>query len=120
MPTSIIDDGILVCVGVLQVTGMEPDQGAFMSCALVANFVSLFFGVLSAFFWVKAAIAKAPPPAGFEGVKNTNSWKATIVDGGELYGTLRLQSRWNSRAAFAAAATVFFQVIATTMNMIPI
>lgn len=91
-----------------------------MSCALAANLVSLLFGVLSAFFWVLAARAKAPPPAGFEGVENTNSWKATIVDGGELYGTLRLQSKWNSRAAFAAAATVFFQVIATTISIVPI
>lgn len=43
-------------------------------------------------------------------MQNTESWKATIVDGGELYGTLRLQAKWNSRAAWAAAATVVLQI----------
>jgi len=88
-----------------------------MTCTLLANLVSLFFGILSALFWVLAAVAKAPPPPGYEGVENANSWKVTIVDGGELYGTLRLQSKWNSRAAFAAAVTVFFQVIATALSI---
>jgi hypothetical protein len=36
----------------------------------------------------------------------------TIVNGGELIGTMRAQSKWNSRAAFAAAATITLQILA--------
>ncbi|MCC2950747.1 hypothetical protein [Pseudomonas sp. 203-8] len=81
-----------------------------MSIPAILNVLSLVAGALSAVFWVKAAMAKAAPPPGFEDVKNTDSWKAIIVDGGELYGTLRLQARWNSRAAWVAAAAVALQI----------
>lgn len=81
-----------------------------MDCALIANVASLVFGVLSAAFWVKAAVVRAPSPPGFETSPDGEFWKATIVNGGELIGTIRAQSRWNSLAAFAAALTVTLQV----------
>ena len=87
-----------------------------MDCAFFANMASLLFGFLSAIFWVLAAIVKAPPPEGFQGVQNTESWKATIVDGGELFGTLRLQAKWNSRAAFAAAAAAISAILANLLS----
>lgn len=82
-----------------------------MSYAIVVNVLSLVAGAISAIFWVLAATRKAPPPEGYEGVQNAHTWKATIVDGGELYGTLRLQAKWNSRAAWAASAAVALQII---------
>jgi hypothetical protein len=93
---------------------MEP-VGGLMNYAFYANLASLFFGFLSAIFWVLAAVVKAPPPAGYEGVKNANTFKATIVDGGELYGTLRLQAKWNSRAAFSAAAAASFLILSSLL-----
>lgn len=60
--------------------------------------------------WVTSAVVKAPRPPGFENSPDGDFYKATIVNGGELYGTLRLQSKWNSRAAVAAAITVSLQV----------
>lgn len=88
-----------------------------MDYVFYVNLASLLFGLLSAIFWVVSAIAKAPPPPGYEGVKNADTWKATIVDGGELYGTLRLQSKWNSRAAIAAAATVLLQIVVNMLSI---
>jgi hypothetical protein len=89
-----------------------------VNCVLIVNATSLLFGVLSAAFWVTAAVVKAPPPSGFENSPDGDFWKATIVDGGELYGTLRLQSKWNSRAAFAAAVTVALQVAANLIGAV--
>lgn len=63
-----------------------------MDCALMVNVASLVSGVLSAAFWVKSAVVKAPPPPGLENSPDIESWDVTIVNGGELYGTLRLQS----------------------------
>lgn len=89
-----------------------------MDYALIANGASLVFGVMSAAFWVTSAVVKAPPPPGFENSPDGDFYKATIVNGGELYGTLRLQSKWNSRAAFAAAATVALQVAANLIGVV--
>ncbi|MGH8382591.1 hypothetical protein [Pseudomonas sp.] len=90
-----------------------------MDCALMVNVASLVSGVLSAAFWVKSAVVKAPPPPGLENSPDIDSWDATIVNGGELYGTLRLQSKWNSRAAIAAAVTVSLQALATLLSNFP-
>lgn len=87
-----------------------------MSIPVVINVLSLISGALSAVFWVTAATVKAPPPPGYEGVQNAESWDATIVDGGELFGTLRLQAKWNSRAAWAASAAVSLQVLFNLMQ----
>ncbi|QPG62118.1 hypothetical protein HFV04_021705 [Pseudomonas sp. BIGb0427] len=87
-----------------------------MNWVLVANVGSLVFGVLSAAFWVASAIAKAPPPPGFENSPDGDFWKASIFNGGDLRGTMRLQAKWNSRAAFAAAAAVLLQVLTTLLQ----
>jgi len=78
--------------------------------AEIANVASLGTGLISAAFWVVAAIVKAPPPEGLNGKPDGEYWKGTIVNGGELIGTLRAQSKWNSWAAFAAAATMSLQI----------
>ena len=88
-----------------------------MDCALLVNAASLGSGALSAVFWVVAAVVKAPPPPGFEGKPDGDYWKCSILNGGELLGTLRLQSKWNSRAAFAAAAAVALQVTSNLMGV---
>lgn len=88
-----------------------------MDSAFCVNLASVFAGLLSTIFWFVSAIVKAPPPPGYEGVRNADTWKAIIVDGGELYGTLRLQSKWNSRAAFAAAVTVLLQLAANMLSV---
>jgi len=87
-----------------------------MDWLLVANVGSLVFGVLSAAFWVASAVAKAPPPPGFENSPDGVFWKATIFKGGDLHGTMLLQAKWNSRAAFAAAAAISLQVLATFLQ----
>ncbi|OJT50011.1 hypothetical protein [Pseudomonas moraviensis] len=88
-----------------------------MDYALIANASSLVCGVMSAAFWVRSAVVKAPPPPGFENSPDGDYYKAKIVNGGELYGTLRLQSKWNSRAAFAASATIALQVFASLIGV---
>lgn len=85
-----------------------------MDYSQMANVASLVAGLLSAAFWVAAAVVKAPAPLEFQDKPDGDYWKCAVIDGGELFGTLRLQSKWNSRAAFAAAATVLLQ-IATSM-----
>lgn len=87
-----------------------------MAWLLAANVGSLVFGVLSAAFWVVSAVAKAPPPPGFENSPDGDFWKAHIFDGGDLHGTMRLQAKWNSRAAFAAAVAVFLQVVGSILQ----
>ncbi|MNK95848.1 hypothetical protein D3C87_1161060 [compost metagenome] len=87
-----------------------------VDCAQVANVASLIVGLASAGFWVIAAIVKAPVPPEFKGMPDGDYWKCAVIDGGELFGTLRLQSRWNSRAAFAAAATVLLQIAANMLS----
>lgn len=87
-----------------------------MDYALAANSASLVFGVISAAFWVKSAVVKAPVPPEFEGKPDGDYWDCAVIGGGELFGTLRLQSKWNSRAAFAAAITVSLQVAANMLS----
>ncbi|WP_223513475.1 hypothetical protein [Pseudomonas sp. GL-R-26] len=87
-----------------------------MDYAQVANVASLVAGLLSAVFWVVAAVVKAPVPPEFKGKPDGDYWKCAVIDGGELFGTLRLQSKWNSWAAFAAAATVLLQIAASMLS----
>lgn len=71
---------------------------------------SIAVGLASACCWVAAAVVKAAPPEGMKGRPDGQSWRGTIVGGGELLGTLRAQARWNSFAAFAAAFAVMLQI----------
>ncbi|WP_339539140.1 hypothetical protein [Pseudomonas sp. RA_15y_Pfl2_54] len=81
-----------------------------MSIATMASIGSLLFGLLSAVFWVVSAVVKAPPPPELEGKPDGSYWGGNVLNGGDLYGTLRAQSKWNSRAAFAASAAVLLQI----------
>ncbi|EPM4183953.1 hypothetical protein PGO40_00890 [Klebsiella aerogenes] len=71
--------------------------------------LSVSFGFLSAGLWIKSATAK---------VKTGRSTVVAItfddpeenVDLHEFFLTARLQSKYNSYAAFAAAATVILQI----------
>jgi hypothetical protein len=91
---------------------------ASVDYALIANGASLIVGVMSAAFWVTSAVVKAPRPPGFEISPDGDFYKATIVNRGELYGALRLQSKWNSRATVAAAVTVALQVVANLIGIV--
>lgn len=81
-----------------------------MAIATMISIGSLFFGLLSAIFWVLSAVAKAPPPPDLEGKPDGSYWGGNVLNGGDLFGTLRAQARWNSRAAFAASAAVLLQI----------
>lgn len=87
-----------------------------MDLASAASMASLVAGLASAVFWIRAATCKAPPPSDFEGIQNADTWKATIVNGGELYGTLRMQAKWNSWAAWAASAAVVLQIATNSLT----
>ncbi|NWF12486.1 hypothetical protein HX785_02215 [Pseudomonas reactans] len=87
-----------------------------MDYAQIANVASLGSGLLSAAFWVVSAKAKAPLPPEFEGMPDGSYWKIDIFNGGDLSGTMRLQAKWNSRAAVAAAATVLLQIAANMLS----
>ncbi|MCY1276894.1 hypothetical protein D3C76_619260 [compost metagenome] len=87
-----------------------------MDWAVAANVASLIAGSLSAAFWIKAAVVKAPPPPDLEGKPDGDYWKGTIVNGGDLLGTLRLQAKWNSLAAWAASAAVALQIAYNLIN----
>jgi hypothetical protein len=78
----------------------------------IVNFGSLVCGLVSAVFWVVSAVVKAPPADGLEGKPDGSYWGGNVLNGGDLYGTLRAQARWNSRAAFAASAAVLLQIAA--------
>jgi len=86
--------------------------------AQMANVTSLGVGFLSAAFWVVSAKAKAPLPPEFEGMPDGDYWKINIFNGGDLSGTMRLQAKWNSRAAVAAAITVGLQMVATLIGLL--
>ncbi|WP_164558298.1 hypothetical protein [Pseudomonas viridiflava] len=87
-----------------------------MDIAQLANVASLIAGLASAGFWVIAAVVKAPVPPEFKGMPDGDYWKCAVIHGGELFGTLRSQSKWNSRAAFAAAATVLLQIAVSMLS----
>ncbi|WP_406834027.1 hypothetical protein [Pseudomonas asiatica] len=83
-----------------------------MGWVLLFDYMSIAAGVVSAACWVKSAIVKVDPPQGLEGLPDGEYMDGTILNGGEMIGTLRAQARWNSIAAFAAAAAVSLQVLA--------
>ncbi len=72
--------------------------------------------IISGLFWIKAATVKivAKPPAevgvGFGGTPlNVMDHSGVVVS---FFETYTLQSKWNSRAAFASAAAAIFGAIA--------
>jgi hypothetical protein len=83
-----------------------------MTLETIASIGSLIFGFVSAFCWVISAVVKAPPAEGLEGKPDGSYWGGDILNGGDLYRTLRLQAKWNSIAAFSASAAVLLQIAA--------
>jgi hypothetical protein len=72
-------------------------------------------GLLSGVFWVRAAYAKVPAePGANEGVGyggspvNVRDYSGAVVD---FLRTYSLQSKWNSRAALASAATAVLAAV---------
>ncbi|MDU4058681.1 MAG: hypothetical protein E7H60_19255 [Pseudomonas oryzihabitans] len=83
-----------------------------MTLVSAINYAGLGFGAFSAGFWLVSAVVKAPPPEGLEGKPDGTYGGGSIVNGGDLFGTIKAQSRWNSRAATFAALTMACQVVA--------
>ena len=87
-----------------------------MDYAFITNVASLIAGSLSAGFWVAAAVAKGPPDPNFAGQADGMRWGKYLVDGRDLLLTLRVQAKWNSRAAIAAAITVTLQIVSNSFS----
>lgn len=82
-----------------------------MTLETIASIGSLIFGLVSAICWVISAVVKAPPAEGLEGKPDGSYWGGNVLNGGDLYGTLRAQAKWNSIAAFAASVAVLLQIV---------
>ncbi len=82
-----------------------------MDWRFAANVLSLVAGGASAICWVMAAVVKVAPPESLKGKEDGSYWDGIVVNGADLLKTARAQAKWNSFAAFAAAAAVFLQVI---------
>jgi hypothetical protein len=91
---------------------MEPEAEVSMNCELIVDLASLCTGLLSAVFWVISAVIKVAPPPSLVGKPDDSYWDGIVVNGGDLLKTMRAQSKWNSLAAFAAAATAVLQIVA--------
>jgi hypothetical protein len=78
----------------------------------IVNIGSLIFGFSSAISWVISAVVKAPPPKGLEGKPDGTYYRGTLLNGGELFGTLRAQAKWNSIAALLASGAVLLHIAA--------
>ncbi|DBA08608.1 TPA_asm: hypothetical protein [Pseudomonas phage vB_PaeP-D14I] len=87
-----------------------------MCLASFVSSASLVAGLISAGCWVIAAVVKVAPPKELRGKPDGDYWKATVVNGGDLIPTLRAQAKWNSIAAFAAAAAVLLQIASTLLK----
>jgi hypothetical protein len=71
--------------------------------------LSIISGIISAGFWVMSATAKAEPtPAR---VELTYPNPHDNVDLHQYFMTVKVQSKYNSIAAFAAAVTILCQVV---------
>lgn len=82
-----------------------------MTLGTIVSIGSLIFGFVSAICWVISAVVKAPPAAGLEGKADGSYWGGNVLNGGDLYGTLRAQAKWNSIAAFSASVAVLLQIV---------
>jgi hypothetical protein len=83
-----------------------------MTLETMSSIGSLIFGLASAICWIISALVRVPPAKGLEGKPDGSYWAGDVLNGGDLYGTLRAQSKWNSIAAFAASAAVLLQIAA--------
>jgi len=81
-----------------------------MGLASITAGASLLAGLISAACWVVAAVVKVDPPEELRGKPDGDYWPGTVVNGGDLIGTLKAQARWNSAAAFSAALAILLQI----------
>lgn len=86
-----------------------------MDLVSLATWGSLVTGLASAGCWCKAAVVKVAPPPEFDGKPDGMYHGNIIANGTDLIPTIKAQAFWNSWAAFAAAATVILQLIATLL-----
>jgi hypothetical protein len=85
------------------------------------NLASGIFAILAAFAWIQSTWTKEYPTDSPEPRPPGSSYPAPQLAMGrdkkgrqyELFATLRLQSKWNGRAALLAAVAAFCQAAAT-------
>ena len=77
----------------------------------VLDSLTALAALIAAFLWLKSATVVVPtrpdPPVGPDGYTLGASIE---VDGTDFVDTVKLQSKWNARAAFAATAAAFLQM----------
>ncbi|WAB92013.1 hypothetical protein OSS47_28525 [Pseudomonas citronellolis] len=78
----------------------------------IASGASLVAGAISAVCWVVAATVKVDPPEELRGKPDGDYWPGIVANGADLIKTLAAQAKWNSAAAFAAAAAIALQIVA--------
>lgn len=82
-----------------------------MDLLKILEWTSIAVGLLSEAFWVVAAIVKVLlPQKASRGLPDGQYMPGARVDGADLLPTLKAQTRWNSRAAFAAVLAVLLQI----------
>ncbi|WP_432262967.1 hypothetical protein [Cupriavidus sp. TMH.W2] len=73
------------------------------------NVGTIVFGAASSYCWVRSASARVPHAhASGDGMFHDGT---IAVDGADLVGSLKLQAKWNTRAAICAAVATGFQVL---------
>lgn len=87
---------------------------------VLATWAAACAAVLSGVLWVKTARAEVPAlpgitnmGSGFGGYLTTKNDKGDLVD---LHKTYKLQSRWNSHAAYASALSAGFAALALVLH----
>lgn len=83
-----------------------------MTLETIASNGSIIFAFVSAICWVISAVVKAPPAEGLEGKPDGSYRGGNVLNGGDLYRTLRAQAKWNSIAAFSTSVAVLLQIAA--------
>ena len=74
------------------------------------TWASVALGAASAFCWWRSAAVRVPHGGGAD-AQGTYTDGSVAVDGSDLIGTLRAQSRWNRWAAIAATGAALAQAI---------
>lgn len=75
--------------------------------------LSFVSALISAFCWVIAGYVHVKARSG---LKDGMTWGQIIISGNDFVQTYKKQLRWNGYAAFAAAATVIFQILASVFR----
>lgn len=90
------------------------------------NISAVFFGLLSAAGWLRAAtvkvsheraMAQRTEAAAKKGEKP--NFASVSLDGWDMSATFTAQARWNSIAAFLAACSILFQAVSQLRPLLP-